>query len=262
MNILEYEMIELLKPLKEKYGVFEIKAEYENEGSRQDELMRLKDVADKLDLPIILKIGGVEAVTDIYNALALGVKGIITPMAETAFAAGKFLNAIDTFVPDDNEKDIEFAINIETITAYKNLDEILSLEKLKILTGLTVGRVDFGGSLGADRSFANSDEMLKYCTEIFQKAKSKNLKTALGGAIATEAIEFIKKLNSDKLIDKFETRKLVFHKDAVKNIEEGLPIGVKFELLWLKSKRRYYHRVRDEDEKRIQMLEKRVKDSE
>ena len=77
MNILEYEMIELLKPLKEKYGVSEIKAEYENEGSRQDELMRLKDVADKLDLPIILKIGGVEAVTDIYNALALGVLGMI-----------------------------------------------------------------------------------------------------------------------------------------------------------------------------------------
>ena len=261
MNILEHEMIELLKPLKEKYGVFEIKAEYENEGSRQDELMRLKDVADKLDLPIILKIGGVEAVTDIYNALALGVKGIIAPMAETGFAAGKFLNAIDTFVPDDNEKDIEFAINIETITAYKNLDEILSLEKLKLLTSLTVGRVDFGGSLGADRSFCNSDEMLMYCTEIFQKAKIKNLKTALGGAVAPEAIEFIKKLNSDNLIDKFETRKLVFHKDALKNIEEGLPIGVNFELLWLKSKRRYYHRVRDEDEKRIQMLEKRVKDT-
>ena len=261
MNILEYEMIELLKPLKEKYGVFEIKAEYENEGSRQDELMRLKDVADKLDLPIILKIGGVEAVTDMYSALALGVKGIIAPMAETAFAADKFLNAINTFVPDDNKKDIEFAINIETITAYKNLDEILSLEKLKLLTSLTVGRVDFGGSLGVDRSFANSDEMLKYCTEIFQKAKSKNLKTALGGAISTETIEFIRKLNSDNLIDKFETRKLVFHKDACKNIHEGLPIGVKFELLWLKSKRRYYHRVRDEDEKRIQMLEKRVKDN-
>ena len=260
MNSLEHEMIELLKVLKEKYGVFEIKAEYENEGSRQTELMRLKDIAEKLDLPIILKIGGVEAITDIYNALALGVKGIIAPMAETGFAASKFLNAIHTFVPEDNQKDIEFAVNIETITAYKNLDEILSLEKLNLLTSLTIGRVDFAGSLGADRSFSNSDEMLNYCKEIFRKAKNKNLKTALGGAIATEAIPFIKTLNSEELIDKYETRKLVYHKDGIKNIEEGLPIGVKFELMWLKSKRRYYHRVRDEDEKRIQMLEKRVKD--
>ena len=33
MNVLEYEMIEILKKLKSEYGVFEIKAEYENEGS-------------------------------------------------------------------------------------------------------------------------------------------------------------------------------------------------------------------------------------
>ena len=82
MNTLEYEMLEVLKSLKEDYGVFEIKAEYENEGSRQTELMRLKDLTEKLDLPIILKIGGVEAVTDIYNALTLGAKGIIAPMAK------------------------------------------------------------------------------------------------------------------------------------------------------------------------------------
>ena len=157
MNVLEHEMIDLLKVLKNKYGVFEIKAEYENEGSRQTELMRLKDVAEKTNLPIIVKIGGVEAVTDIYNALSLGVKGIIAPMAETAFATSKFLNAIDTFVPEDNQKDIEFAINIETITAYNNLDEILSLDKINLLSGITVGRVDFTGSLGADRKFSNSD---------------------------------------------------------------------------------------------------------
>lgn len=34
MNTLEYEMIEVLKKLKNDYGVFELKAEYENEGSR------------------------------------------------------------------------------------------------------------------------------------------------------------------------------------------------------------------------------------
>ena len=159
MNVLEYEMIEILKRLRDEFGVFEIKAEYENEGSRQTELMRLKDVTEKVNLPIILKIGGVEAVTDIYNALAIGVKGIIAPMAETAFAANKFLDAIKIFIPEDNRKDIEFAINIETITAYKNLDEILELENLNILSSMTVGRVDFVSSLKKDRKYVNSDEM-------------------------------------------------------------------------------------------------------
>jgi len=258
MNILEFEMIDLLKELKSKYGVFEIKAEFENEGSRQVELMRLKDIADEVHLPVILKIGGVEAVTDIYNALSLGARGVIAPMAETAFAASKFLNAIKTFVPEDNQEDIEFAINIETITAYYNIDEILDLDDINLLSGITVGRVDFTASLGADRSFANSDKMLKYCTEIFQKTKEKGLKTALGGAISVESASFIENLLSKDLLDKFETRKLVYRKNTIENFSDALSAGIKFELLWLKSKRRYYHRVRNEDEKRIKMLEKRI----
>ena len=258
MNILEYEILEVLKTLKDKYGVFEIKAEYENEGSRQTELMRLKDITEKLDVPIILKIGGVEAITDIYNALALVVKGIIAPMAETDFAANKFLNAVNTFIPEDNRKDIEFAINIETITSYENLDKILALKDINILNSLTVGRVDFAGSLKKDRSFTNSENMMNYCKEIFSKAKKKNLKTALGGAISSDSINFITELINEQLLDKFETRKLVYHKDCVKTISQGIKLGVKFELLWLKSKRRYYHRIKDEDEKRIVMLEKRL----
>ncbi len=258
MNILEYEMLDLLKSLKEDHGVFEIKAEYENEGSRQTELMRLKDLTEKLNLPIIIKIGGVEAITDMYNALSLGVKGIVAPMAETAFAASKFLDAIDVFVPEDNRKDIEFAINIETITAYKNFDEILKLKKINLLSSITVGRVDFVASLNKDRKFCNSEEMYKYCSEIYKKAKSKNLKTTLGGAISNDSIDFIKKLVDENLIEKYETRKLVYEKSSVNNIEKGLNAGVKFELLWLKSKRRYYHRIRNEDEKRIEMLEKRL----
>lgn len=261
MNILEYEMIELLKKLKNEYGVFEIKAEYENEGSRQVELMRLKDVADAVGLPIILKIGGVEAVTDMYEALSLGAKGIIAPMAETAFATSKFLGVIDLFVAEDNRRDIEFAVNIETITAHNNFDEMLKLAKIGLLSSITVGRVDFSASLGANRKFADSDAMLKYCVTIFGKAKAKGLKTALGGAISTDSEQFIKSLVAQDLIDKYETRKLVYRKTAVKNLVDGLAEGIKFELLWLKSKRRYYHRIKIEDEKRITMLEERVKKS-
>lgn len=258
MNALEKEMVEVLKKLKNDYGVVEIKAEYENEGSRQDELMRLKDVASSVDLPIIIKIGGVEAITDIYNAITLGVHGIIAPMAETKFAVSKFANAIETFVSEDNREDIEFAFNVETITGYENLDEILSLKNLNVLSGVTIGRVDFTASMDKDRNFVDSEEMLNYCINVFEKSRAKGLKCGLGGAISSNSADFIKTLVSQNLIDKYETRKIVYDKDAISNIEKGILSGVEFELLWLKSKRRYYNKIKIEDEKRIEMLEKRL----
>ena len=259
MNTIEYQMIEVLKQLREEYGVFEIKAEFEAEGSRIEEMMRLKDVTSKVDLPIILKIGGVEAVTDIYNAITIGVKGVIAPMAETAFAVSKFLNAIETFVAEDNQNDIDFAINIETITAFNNLDEMLALPNIDLLHGVTVGRVDFVGSMGGDRGIVDSDTIFDYCKTIFTKSKEKGLKTGLGGAISTGSIDFIRNLHADGLVDKFETRKVVFKSDSIlADPEKAILKAVEFELLWLKSKRRYYHRIKSEDEHRIEMLEKRL----
>ena len=126
MNTLEKEMIEVLKELRDVYGVFEIKAEFEAEGSRMEEMMRLKDITSHVDLPIILKIGGVEAVTDVYNALSLGVKGCIAPMAETKYALSKFTDLIENYVAADNILDIEFGANIETITACQNFDEMMN----------------------------------------------------------------------------------------------------------------------------------------
>lgn len=259
MNINERRMIELLTRLKNDYGVIEIKAEYENEGSRPDELMRLKDVAGSAGLPVIVKIGGVEAVTDIYSSITLGAKGVIAPMAETKFAVSKFTSAINHFVPSDNSDDIDFFINIETITAYNNIDDILSLGEISFLNGITIGRVDFTASMGKDRSFVNSEEMYQYCKTIFSKCREKNLKCALGGAVSTESEDFINRLISQDLVDKFETRKIVYDKSAMNNMKEGILYGVEFELLWLESKERYYHRIKIEDEKRILMLRDRLK---
>jgi hypothetical protein len=251
-------MIEILKKLKDKYGVIEIKAEYENEGSRADELTRLKDVASAADLPIIIKIGGVEAITDIYNAIILGAKGIVAPMAETKFAVSKFIDGIKNFVAIDNQEAIDFAINIETITAYNNIDDILSCHDISVLSGITIGRVDFIASMGKDRGFANSQEMLQYCMNIFTKCRENNLKCALGGAISTESGSFIEKLVERDLVDKFETRKIVYDKSALNNIQDGILKGVEFELLWLKSKERYYHKIKLEDQHRIKMLQSRL----
>ena len=72
------------------------------------------------------------------------------------------------------------------------------------------------------------------------------------------SVNFIRSLVEQNLIDKYETRKIVYDKNAIYNITDGILTGIEFELLWLKSKRRFYHRIRNEDEKRIQMLEQRL----
>ena len=64
--------------------------------------------------------------------------------------------------------------------------------------------------------------------------------------------------NQEHLIDKFETRKVVFSADAVEKGEEILKYALIFELQWLKSKRRFYSGIRREDEARITMLEQRL----
>lgn len=260
MNKEEYKILDVLKCLRDEYGVYEIKAEFEAEGSRLEEMMRLKDITSSLGLPIILKIGGVEAVTDIYNALSIGVKGIIAPMAETPFAVQKFLNTIKNFVPEDNAEDIDFAINIETETAIKNLDQILALPDLALLSGVTIGRVDLLGSMGADRSSVNSDPIKEMCQSVFERCNLKGLKCGLGGAISTDSIDFIKHMSMESLIEKYETRKVVYKSttDQEFKYEKALLKGVEFEFLWLKSKQRYYSRIKHEDANRIPMLEKRL----
>ena len=96
-------------------------------------------------------------------------------------------------------------------------------------------------------------------SSVFSKSKSYGFKTAMGGGIGVDAFPIINEMNSDGLIDKYETRKVVFPAKSACYGEKSILKAVEFELLWLQSKRRYYSGVRKEDEKRIEMLEKRLK---
>src|SRR3989338_863463 len=99
MNTLEEKMVGLLIDLRDNHGVVEIKAEFETEASRMNELMRLKDIVSKASLGLVIKIGGAEAITDMFESQHLGVTGLIAPMIESAYSMTKYLEAINKYFP-------------------------------------------------------------------------------------------------------------------------------------------------------------------
>ena len=260
MNKLEFEMIDILKRLKHDYHAIEVKSEFEAEGSRIEEMMRLKDVTSNLELPLILKIGGVEALTDVYNGLLIGVSTLIAPMAESKFAVKKYIEMVKNYVAEDNQNDLKFYINIETKLASQNFDDILSLENINHLHGVTVGRHDMCSSMSLPTSeIESSDALHNTVLSVLKRAKAKHLATGIGGKITSKSIPRLQEYIDKDLLDKFETRKIVFSKECINNAPQAINLALEFELLWLQSKKRYYSGVSKQDDERINQLNERLK---
>lgn len=262
MNILERKMVETLQDLKENHHVIGVKAEFEAEGTRMEEALRLRDVCMRAGLGLTLKIGGCEAVRDMYECRVIGVERVVAPMVESAFALQKFLSAVKTAFPIEERKDVVFAVNIETISACRAFDEMLALPEINFLNGIVIGRVDLTGSLGLGRDDVNSPQIFDITRDLLVKAKAKRLETAIGGGVSAHSLPFFRELPAG-LLDRYETRKVIFGCPAALGAEADKSIlkAVGFELLWLKNKRDYYKAISVEDEQRIGMLEYRYKAS-
>ena len=260
MNKKERLMLDILKQGKQEYGFNAVKAEFEAEGTRTDELLRLVEIARKADLKIGLKIGGCEAIRDLMDIRQIGVDYVIAPMVETDYALWKFIDAKNKVFTIDEQKEMSFLTNLETITGYQNVDKMIEKATVdKGLNGLVFGRVDFVMSMGRNgREDINKSDVTEKIIEVAGKCKNANLEMVMGGGISIDAIDEIKKVQQVHL-SRYETRKIIFNGSAINlpNIHKALLSAVHFELLWLKNKRDYYEAIFTEDDKRIQMLESR-----
>lgn len=259
MNKYEKEMLEILKRGKEQYGYIGVKAEFEAEGTRTDEFLRLLEITRRADLHVGLKIGGCEAVRDLIEAKQYGVDYIIAPMIETPYALSKYITARDKIFTSEDLKDTCFLFNLETITAYEQIDDIIALtSQSKPNMGIVFGRVDFTGSNNMNRCDINEPVVQQYSLEIARKCKENGLELIVGGGVSINAIPALKEIH-DIHLSRFETRKIIWDGNALNlpNVETGLKDAVHFELLWLKNKQEYYQGLANEDSRRIQMLEER-----
>ena len=257
MNVLESQMLDLLKRGRDEHGVVAVKAEFEAEGTRPDELLRLLELAFRADLKVGLKIGGCEAVTDLLSSKLYGINYIIAPMVESRYALSKFIEAKDK-VYGGERHETSFLFNLETDLTLSNLEDIVPLAKSGV-DGIVFGRVDFTLSRGLPRTAVNDPQITEAVLKVAKACAAADLELVVGGSVSTDAIAALREMRAIRL-DRFETRKVIFAGEAVEKpkIEAGIENAVQFELAWLKNKRNYYDRIATEDAKRIAMMEERA----
>jgi hypothetical protein len=261
MNHKEKKMLAILKNLKASHGALSVKAEFEAEGTRIDELYRLIEISRRADMKIALKIGGCEAIRDLMESKQIGVDYILAPMVESPYALSKFIEAKNKVFSLGEQEDTDFLFNIETITTFNNLEAMMKIASDKEgVDGAVFGRVDFSGSLGLGREGINSKKITDYAIQTAKLSKEASLDYVVGGAVSVDTLPSLKDIHKNYLT-RFETRKIIFDAEILhsENIESGLIHAVHFELLWLLNKQEYYKIITQEDDKRIGMLESRWK---
>lgn len=256
MNPTENRMLDMLKKGRDDHGVVAVKAEFEAEGTRPDELLRLLDLTRRAGLKVALKIGGCEAISDLHAARLYGADYIIAPMVETPYALSKFADARDKVY--GRHADAEFLFNLETQTTLEALDAMLPLARAR-LDGIVFGRVDFTLSRGLQRSAINTREITDAVLKAAHACADADLDLVVGGSVATEAVDALREIRRVRL-DRFETRKIVFDGSAADAPDFGAAIAnaMAFELAWLENKRDHYRTIADEDQSRIAMMRERT----
>jgi 4-hydroxy-2-oxoheptanedioate aldolase len=259
MNNQELSSVALLKDLIENHGVLGIKTSFEDEGASLMEVIRLKELCNQAGTKILLKIAGAEAKRDLEDSIMIGVKGIVAPMIESPFALDKFIKSAKTILPPDVLSNVQLGINIETITAFKNFKEMTKADGFNELYHVTLGRVDFVSSMNKDRVYVNSDEILNIAIDLFSKSREMSKRVYLGGAITLESNNFLKTLFTKGLLDKFETRYVMYDPAiALKNLDQSLLNGQKLELGILNNRRNYHLHHAEKEVDRINMISNRV----
>ena len=221
----EHNLFKNLKILKKKFSVQGIKTEFEAEGSNQFDIYKLRSLTNKLDIKLYIKIGGVEAVSDIYFCVEMGADGIIAPMVESKFAVKKFLDSISKL---KLRKKPHLSINIETVNAVNNIEEIIKLAKGNI-NNITIGRSDLASSYFKDNISQNSLIIENKIFLLSKKAAQSRLTCTVGGGIDMNTIKLYRNNKNIELVNKLETRKVIFLKSTMLRSSNALNSALDFE---------------------------------
>lgn len=173
--------------MKENYAFLSLKTGTETEDMGEKEIRLLQRIADGI-LPLTVKIGGPEARNDIRICQSIGVSGISAPMIESEYAFRNFMGTLKNLLSKAEFDNLHKAINLETITGYRNLLDIFDSKVFSDLDQVTAARSDLSASM--DKK-PDDPEVTRISKKIVQEAKSRGKKTSVGGTITKTNFELI-----------------------------------------------------------------------
>ena len=237
--------------LRDRHGIDVVKGGTEVEDMDLEELKILRKISMGL-VPMILKIGGVEARNDMRMGKFLKVEGVLGPMVESSYGLLNFTRAMGEVFGGE---EVWLAVNIETVTAYYQLNEIFGLEEFQKVSQVTVGRGDLASSMGYG---VDSKEVEETTQDIIKRAKVLGKKTSVGGKIDRSNIDRIK---TEVKPDKINTRHISIDLKRCQDLDLGVLEALLFEMELYKifidiGKEKYYHYI-----KRIEETKKRIEKS-
>jgi len=230
---LEKKLSNQLVRLKE-LGICAVKAEFEAEGASFRDLLRLRRFTAEQNIPLHLKIGGVEALRDLKDALDLGVDGVIAPMVESPFGVVKFAEAVESVF---GGRRLFKSINIETREAVERVDDILEVALGKI-DNVTIGRTDLSRSYFDLVIQPDSPFILDLIDRLSYKIQSVGLDLTVGGSLTSESVRIFseRKERLGDRVSSLETRKAIFPTERMLQEKDVLKESLRFEEIYLRFK--------------------------
>ena len=251
------EMIDRLRArlfiLREDFGLRSMKTGTEVEDMSFAEISLLREISGGI-VPLYVKIGGPEARNDIRNLIRIGVDGIIAPMVESPYSLKNFMATFEEICTERSAAGIEAGINLETITGYRQMHDILAEPLAAGLHQVTAARTDLSGSMGLH---PDDDRVLAVCEDIVQTCRAQGLVTSVGGAIHPGIIDtLIERIASDRV----NTRHMVLScRDIARDPKRSLMENLRFEIdLYRALGSDPFNEKRDLHLKRYEVLSERL----
>ncbi len=217
----------MLKEMKTHHGLLSLKAGTEWENMDYAEIEYLRSLGEE-ELPILVKIAGPEAKTDLRHLCEMGVDGILGPMIESEYALEKF---VTTAQQDYASSGIDplLAINVETIQGYRQLDALIANPYFQAIDTAVIGRLDL--SLSMKMTDVDHPHVKQVTRDLAHRVRQTGKHVSVGGFVNPKSAKDLRQSGADRI----NTIHTLFDLNKVQDAATSIWKGIEFEMAYYQS---------------------------